>query len=60
MTEKETTRPSKFLSLILRHQPEQAGLKLDAAGWIDVQELLSAVNQHGVPLTLDQFPNQLE
>lgn len=24
---------SKFLSLVLHHQPEVIGLKLDAAGW---------------------------
>jgi putative RNA 2'-phosphotransferase len=54
MTEKETIRTSKFLSLVLRHEPERVGLKLGDAGWIDVEELLQAVNQHGTPLTLDQ------
>ena len=29
-------RLSKFLSLVLRHAPERAGLALDAAGWADV------------------------
>jgi putative RNA 2'-phosphotransferase len=55
MTDKETTRISKFLSLILRHQPEQVGLKLGEAGWVSVDELLQAVNGHGVALTLDQL-----
>ena len=55
MTEKETTKTSKFLSLILRHEPERFGLKLGEAGWIGVDELLRAVNQHGVPLTPDQL-----
>ena len=55
MTEKEIIRTSKFLSLILRHDPEKFGLKLDVAGWIGVDELLKAVNQHGVSLTLDQL-----
>ncbi|WP_154376809.1 RNA 2'-phosphotransferase [Pseudoduganella rivuli] len=27
-------RVSKFLSLILRHQPEVIGLTLDANGWV--------------------------
>ena len=31
---------SKFLSLILRHQPHLIGVELDANGWIDVQLLL--------------------
>ena len=55
MTDKETIRTSKFLSLILRHEPEWAGLKLGEAGWVNVDELLRAVNSHGVALTLDQL-----
>jgi putative RNA 2'-phosphotransferase len=55
MTEKETKHASKFLSLILRHEPERVGLSLGDAGWIGVDELLRAVNQHGIPLTLDQL-----
>jgi putative RNA 2'-phosphotransferase len=55
MNDKEIIRTSKFLSLVLRHEPEQVGLKLDEAGWIGVDELLRAVNQHGVALTLDQL-----
>jgi putative RNA 2'-phosphotransferase len=55
MNEKETIRTSKFLSLILRHEPERVGLKLDGAGWIGVEDLLRAVNQQGTPLTLDQL-----
>ena len=48
MTEKETIRTSKFLSLVLRHEPERIGLTLGEAGWVGVDELLRAVNQHGV------------
>lgn len=55
MTQKELIRTSKFLSLILRHQPERVGLTLDSAGWIGVAELLEAVNRHGIALTLDQL-----
>ena len=51
MTEKENIRTSKFLSLILRHEPERVGLKLDDAGWVSVTELLEAVNRHGTSLT---------
>ena len=51
MNERETIKTSKFLSLVLRHEPERVGLKLDAAGWVGVEELLRAVNQHGVALT---------
>lgn len=55
MTEKEIIRTSRFLSLILRHEPERVGLKLDNAGWVAVSELLQAINQHGFPLTPDQL-----
>ena len=55
MTDKAITRTSKFLSLILRHEPERVGLKLDSAGWVAVDELLEAVKQNGVSLTLDQL-----
>lgn len=33
----------KFLSLILRHQPESVGLSLDEHGWITVSKLINAV-----------------
>ena len=55
MTEKETSKTSRFLSLILRHEPERVGLKLGEAGWVRADELLRAVNQHNVALTLDDL-----
>ena len=55
MTDKETVRTSKFLSLILRHEPERVGLELGDAGWVGVDELLKAVNSQGVSLTLDDL-----
>jgi putative RNA 2'-phosphotransferase len=42
---------SKFLSLVLRHKPEEIGLALDANGWAAVEELIRLANQHGKPLT---------
>lgn len=50
MNEKQRTRTSKFLSLVLRHEPEKIGLKLDPAGWADVETLLTACRQHGVAI----------
>ena len=41
MNEKEIKRISKFLSLLLRHQPETIGLSLDENGWADVEELIN-------------------
>ncbi len=34
---------SKFLSLILRHQPQKVGIELDEHGWADVEELCRRV-----------------
>ncbi|PWK78730.1 putative RNA 2'-phosphotransferase [Mucilaginibacter oryzae] len=47
LTEKETTNLSKFLSLVLRHQPEAIGIKLDEQGWVPVDELLDKLNKSG-------------
>lgn len=55
MTDKETIKTSKFLSLILRHEPERVGLKLGEAGWVKVDDLLEAVNRSGFSLTLEQL-----
>ena len=38
---------SKFISLILRHRPEAAGITLDEHGWADVQELIRGINAAG-------------
>ena len=55
MNDKEIIKTSKFLSLILRHEPERVGLKLGEGGWVDVGELLAAVNRHGVSLSMDDL-----
>ncbi|MBU8900891.1 RNA 2'-phosphotransferase [Corallococcus sp. M34] len=39
---------SKFLSLILRHQPEQVGVHLDAQGWVERIAASSAKRQFAV------------
>lgn len=44
MDAKEQTKTSKYLSLLLRHRPEAAGLTLDEHGWADVALLLKNVN----------------
>lgn len=55
MNDKQARHISKFLSLVLRHAPETIGVTLDAAGWIDVDKLLSAAASHGNPITRDQL-----
>lgn len=53
LSEKETTKISKFLSLVLRHQPEKIGLPLDDNGWADVAVLLEKLNTNGLPIDRD-------
>ena len=35
---------SVFISLVLRHKPDAAGITLDEHGWANVQELLDGIN----------------
>jgi putative RNA 2'-phosphotransferase len=39
---------SKFLSLVLRHQPEMIGIELDQNGWTEVNLLIEKANNFGV------------
>lgn len=52
MSPEQTTRLSKFLSLVLRHQPETAH---DSAGWTGVEELLRGCAQARRSITRDQL-----
>lgn len=55
MNEKRQTKISKFLSLILRHKPEEINLSLDENGWADVSELIKKSAEYDFPLTLDEL-----
>src|SRR6478672_1936604 len=48
---RDLIKSSKFLSLVLRHQPERIGLMLDQNGWADVDDLIARAGAHGVTLT---------
>jgi putative RNA 2'-phosphotransferase len=43
----DQTRTSKFISLVLRHDPSAADVTLDEGGWADVEELLDGLARHG-------------
>ncbi|MGY1824632.1 RNA 2'-phosphotransferase [Geodermatophilus sp. SYSU D00079] len=40
----DAVRLSRRLSYVLRHAPASVGLTLDAAGWVDVADLLAALH----------------
>ncbi|EYF08175.1 RNA 2'-phosphotransferase [Chondromyces apiculatus] len=44
-------KQSKFLSLVLRHQPKAHGLSLDEHGWAPLDEVIAAANRAGLALT---------
>jgi putative RNA 2'-phosphotransferase len=51
MTSVSRTKTSKFLSLVLRHEPETIGLTLDDNGWADIETLIDLANANGKPVT---------
>ncbi|SFY51444.1 RNA 2'-phosphotransferase [Streptomyces sp. F-1] len=60
MDEQRTIRVSKYLSRHLRHQPDRIGLTLDAAGWADIDELITAAARHGFPVTREELAHVVE
>ncbi len=50
MAKDQLKHVSKFLSLVLRHQPEVIGVQLDSQGWVSIEELIGAAGRHGKQL----------
>ncbi|MBD9424994.1 RNA 2'-phosphotransferase [Pseudomonas sp. PDM15] len=48
---KQLESKSKFLSLVLRHKPEEIGLTLDAEGWASFEELIQLSTTKNISLT---------
>ncbi|KFF28337.1 RNA 2'-phosphotransferase [Chryseobacterium vrystaatense] len=60
MNEIENKRISKFLSLILRHQPETIQLKLDENGWAEVNELITKSAKGRMHFTFEELEEVVE
>lgn len=60
MNEIENKRISKFLSLILRHQPETIRLKLDENGWAEVNELITKSAKGRMHFTFEELEEVVE
>ncbi|HEU4411767.1 MAG TPA: RNA 2'-phosphotransferase [Polyangiaceae bacterium] len=60
MAASRSVRASKFLSLVLRHEPARVGIELDAGGWVDVDVLLAALARAGTPLTRGELDALVE
>ena len=52
---KRLTRISKYLTFILRHEPEAIGMKLDPEGWLKIDDLVKNANASGKSITLAQL-----
>ena len=53
-------KTSKFLSFVLRHKPEEIGIRLNSEGWAQVDELIAAAQQSGVPLNRELLKQIVE
>ncbi len=51
---KRLTRISKYLTFILRHEPDSIGMKLDDEGYLNVESLVENANASGKSITIDQ------
>lgn len=50
---KQLSEISKFLSFVLRHQPDAIGIHLDLEGWTDISALIAAAENDGKQLDLE-------
>jgi putative RNA 2'-phosphotransferase len=53
ISEKQVTHISKFLSLVLRHQPETIGIELNQNGWTDFDLLIEKSNNYGMKFDIE-------
>ena len=53
--DRDQINSSRFLSLVLRHKPEHAGLTLNEAGWCRVDDLLKGCAAHGHRMSLEEL-----
>ncbi|CAA7386313.1 RNA 2'-phosphotransferase [Chryseobacterium fistulae] len=60
MNEQEKKKLSKFLSLILRHQPELINLTLDENGWADIEDLKLKSSHNKMYFTLEELDEVVE
>lgn len=52
MDAKQLNETSKFLSYVLRHEPQAIGLQLDRDGWGDIKSLIAGAAKYGRTLDI--------
>ena len=55
MDARQAVHASKFLSVVLRHRREAAGVSLDPEGWVDVGEVLAGARRRGLAITHEEL-----
>lgn len=60
LNKRRRTQLSRFLSFVLRHEPEAIGLELDRKGWVEIDVLLQQCGAHGKPMTRTQLEELVE
>ena len=55
MTDKQIIKISKFMSLVLRHNPQKIGITLDKKGWADTELLIKGMCRNGHRVTLEDL-----
>jgi putative RNA 2'-phosphotransferase len=50
---KDLKHISKFLSLVLRHDPGKIGITMDANGWVNVDELIEKCRKNNIAFDFD-------
>jgi putative RNA 2'-phosphotransferase len=60
MDDKRRVRISKFMSLVLRHEPEKAHLTLEPGGWVLIDDLLAGAAGTGFRFTRDELETVVE
>lgn len=51
---------SKFLSFVLRHEPQAIGITLDSEGWADISALIDGANKSGKSMDRDLLQQVVE
>lgn len=57
---KDLKHISKFLSLVLRHKPEEIGIQMDSNGWVDVDELIEKCAKRGKGFSFETLEEVVE
>lgn len=56
----DDTSISKFISLVLRHKPDEAGITLDKNGWADTKKLIKGIKEKYGDFSMERLEHIVE